>query len=1086
MKNPDLLSRIFALLIGLYACNAGATTNFPPLTPGNDYFTNSAGVLYNVCKGSTPEAAAACTTNYFLSVPPPTGCNTSNNDPTYACLPPNDPAYVTSNFGCTAPHFCVFHLGVIKVANYSGPACATGHTDSSGNCNEPPPRRDPGNRGPALCATPVSAAAPLGKANFGMCGTSARLMQVSLSLNDTPVGYAPPIGPAVYVRLSYNHKEASQPATFTYFNVGPQWSLNVTSFITDDPATAGANVTRATPGGGYIGNVPLAFNSTTGAFTTEQETGAVLVRIPASGTVTSYELRFPDGTKHVYSAFDGASTYPRRVFLSQIVDPQGNALSFTYDGSMRLTTITDAVSRATTFSYTHTNPLLVTRITDPFGRHADLTYDGSGRLDSITDVIGITSSFTWDTTDATLISAMTTPYGTTSYTYGESDYGQDTNWLEITDRLGKITRIESAPNATGIISPPSNQPTAMSIGGVYSARNTFVWDPYQYAQAITKDMSGNITAEDYTKARLIHWLTNAKGQTSFIPAAVKQPLENYVFMNYPGQPSGGALEGTLAQPSAVANLLDNGHTHKTSFTYNAQNLPATMTDPGARVTTLTYAANNIDVSTIKQGTNVIASYGSYNSQHLPATYAGPDGQTNNIAYNAAGQVIYATNPLGQTRFWEYDGTNRLARVTVQVSVAFGSVVYGATNVTAATAYSFTYDADDRVATRTDSEGLALTYSYDDLDRVTRITYPDSSYDDYDYNFQSGPNVGTPSLDLRKVTDRIGRVTTYDYDAERRLTSVTEPLTSTPTTRTTSYSYYDNGVLQSITDANGNVTQFSIDLQGRLTGKTYAYGTGSAKTETYAYETATSRLKTVTDALSQVKTYAYGDDDLPTGITYTGAINTTPNVTFSWDTVFRRLTRYTDATGITLLTYVPVGTACNPPTTTTNCGATKLASINGAYTNDTISYTYDKLGRMAARTITGGNESFTYDLLGRLDTHGTGMGTFTYGYLNNTGQITSRSVTNGAVTVSTAWSYDTNTNDRQLIGINNSGVTRDYTLSYLIAGGGRRQEPLHRAEHHRYGGGHASLGHAEPCLYLRPVRPPAHGQRHDTGQQHFRL
>ena len=33
-------------------------------------------------------------------------------------------------------------------------------------------------------------------------------------------------------------------------------------------------------------------------------------------------------------------------------------------------------------------------------------------------------------------------------------------------------------------------------------------------------------------------------------------------------------------------------------------------------------------------------------------------------------------------------------------------------------------------------------------------------------------------------------------------------------------------------------------------------------------------------------------------------------------------------------------------------------------------------------------------------------------------------------MSTGWSYDTNTNDRRLIGISNSGVTRSYTLSYL--------------------------------------------------------
>ena len=72
-------------------------------------------------------------------------------------------------------------------------------------------------------------------------------------------------------------------------------------------------------------------------------------------------------------------------------------------------------------------------------------------------------------------------------------------------------------------------------------------------------------------------------------------------------------------------------------------------------------------------------------------------------------------------------------------------------------------------------------------------------------------VGTASLELRKYTDRLGRVTTYNYDADRRLTSVVDPTTST-TTRTTSYSYYEDGTLKEITDANGNVTHYDIDIE----------------------------------------------------------------------------------------------------------------------------------------------------------------------------------------------------------------------------------------------------------------------------------
>ena len=116
-----------------------------------------------------------------------------------------------------------------------------------------------------------------------------------------------------------------------------------------------------------------------------------------SKSPVTYERFLKHGSVELYTQADGSPTYPRHVFLTRIVDPQGNALSLSYDGKLRLTTLTDATGPQTTFSYgPASSPLLVTQITDPFGRSAVLTYDGAGRLSSITEVIGLTSSFTYD------------------------------------------------------------------------------------------------------------------------------------------------------------------------------------------------------------------------------------------------------------------------------------------------------------------------------------------------------------------------------------------------------------------------------------------------------------------------------------------------------------------------------------------------------------------------------------------------------------------------------------------------------------------------------------------------------------------
>jgi hypothetical protein len=75
-----------------------------------------------------------------------------------------------------------------------------------------------------------------------MCAYDIKEASVSVTLWDTPVGYTPPFGPSVKVRLAYNQREDSQPQNFTYFNVSQKWTLNWLGYVTDDPGNPGASV----------------------------------------------------------------------------------------------------------------------------------------------------------------------------------------------------------------------------------------------------------------------------------------------------------------------------------------------------------------------------------------------------------------------------------------------------------------------------------------------------------------------------------------------------------------------------------------------------------------------------------------------------------------------------------------------------------------------------------------------------------------------------------------------------------------------------------------------------------------------------
>ncbi len=884
-------------------------------------------------------------------------------------------------------------------------------------------------------ATPPSS--PTSPACIGMCGYDAHTSSVSLLLNDTPVGYTPAVGPPAYIRLSYNQRGAAIPSSL--YNVGYGWTLNLLSYVQDDPVSPGQRVLRYVAGGGMVDyNYDAGiYNSGNGNFAAETKTQAILKRIPATGAATSYELTFPDGAKQVFSKSDGSSTWPRRFLLTQIYDPKGKALTLSYDTQLRLASMSDALNKVTTFCYTVSGNCStgtdkkIYRIIDPYNRIATLVYDATGRLASITDVIGIKSSFTYDASSQ--IVALDTPYGTSVFAFGEN-LTQKSRYLELTDPLGKTERLEYRPNAPSVASTEANLPSGINTNnGFYNLYNTFYWDRH------VKTTYGNT---DYNKAIISHWQHDDSGQLLSDIETLKLPGQNRIYFNYPGQ-SNASSAGTISSPSAIARRLDNGVTQTRSFEYNVYGKITKVIDPLLRESTIAYEPNGIDPAIFKQKISptvyeTTGKYENYNSQHLPEKYTDAGGQIWLPSYNVDGQLTNLTNPLGQYTLYNYDASKRLANIKNNSNIQ---------------TLTLTYDAFDRVRTSTDSEGYVLTYDYDALDRVTKVTYPDGTTVQYDYNFPgTWPIVaarGTPSLDLWKVTDRMGRVTNYAYNQARQLISKTETATvsGSETTRTTNYEYYANGTIKNLIDANGNITHWDIDVLSRPITKTYAYGTANAKSESYTYD-FTGRLKTKTDSLGQVKTISYKDDNSIAGFTYTTVTGqpVTKPVSFTYDDYWPRLTRVNDFSGP--LDVNGQGTAAYTDfeyTPLLTPGALQLSGeSHSTYYNQHMGYFYDALGRLSQQWSAESPETFTYDNLGRLVTYNAEVGasnpimSVSYAYLGQTSQLLSRTTVFGTTTQITNWGYDTNINDRRLLSINhNDPAVRSYAYaySYTPTGGG---------------------------------------------------
>jgi YD repeat-containing protein len=811
------------------------------------------------------------------------------------------------------------------------------------------------------------------KSQGGITTANVQTLVVGLALHDAPLSYRTPKGPAVAFELFYSHRDALQPAIFTYTNFGPKWTSNWISYLTDNRTTSGT-IDLYAPGGG--GETYSKNGSSFGPGLLDQ---AFVTPLGSGG----FSRALPDGSTQTYTHPFGTNQF----FLSSVSDPQGNTVTLTYDTHSRLTTITDAAGEKTTLTYGLASDIYkVTRVTDPFGRSALFAYNSSGQLASITDSLGITSSYAYLFGSGDFISTLTTPYGVSRFTYGDSttNYHLGTErFVTLTDPLGQSQRVEFRQGAPGIpdTDPPNTLPTGMLLTNNYLYyRNTFVWDKSQLQAATNPD--GSV---DYTKATIMHWLHRDNSTASRILASIKQPLENRVWFDYAG--SNSQFQGTSNQPTIIGRVLDDGTTQRSTFAYNSFGRVTKFIDPVGRQDTMVYAANGIDLLSIANttaGANQRLFSATYNGQHEPLTATDASGQVTHYTYNTAGQLLTVTNPLAQQTTLSYNTPGLLTGV--QGPLAGAKI-------------ALTYDTANRIASSTDELGYAQLFSYDVADRLTAVTYPDGTSNQYHYKL----------LDLASVTDRPKRTSTYIYDAIRRVTQTTDPLG-----HSVQLAYCGCGAVSQITDENGHVTRFDHDLQSRLIGKTYADGTRTS----YAYENTISRLSSLTDALGQVTSYSYNIDDTLKGIAYAHASNPTPAVSLAWDPpavslawdpAFLRMLKMTDGTGATTYNY-------NPITNVPVLGAGRLSNIGGPR-GDILSYTYDALGRTVKTTADAAVlSSLTFDPIGRTTADNNALDTFTINYL---GASELPSAIASALSLKSSYSYFPNTGDDRLQKITNS-------------------------------------------------------------------
>ena len=777
----------------------------------------------------------------------------------------------------------------------------------------------------------------------GMAQASVYEMQATLHIQDAPTSYKPPIGPEIGILANYNQNEADQPSGFTFTNLTTDWSFNWCSYLTVD---ASQNVTVRVRGGGTetYAYVPPS-DDFSSPYAPNQYTQA---RIAQAGG-GAYQRLLPDGSKEIFGLAD-TTVSPTMYYMTQVVDPQGNAASIAYSGH-RVTNITDAIGQTSTLTYvsnvvSNSGYYLISSIADPFGRSCSFAYDSNNSyLMSITDCVGMKSQFIYGVTSGAVTSSyinlLTTPYGSTSFYNYDPDGSPFSNGMRLIYPDGTSSVVESWLAGT---------------------KNSYIWD-----REAVMSYPSDPANRDYSHCETIHWLVYQQGVGSMaaVMANDKKALETLITYSYPDQPPnpipGAPSEevGSMNKPSQISQPLEAGLTKNELFKYNELGQITNYIDPVQRQYSYLYSANNIDLLEMRgttAGANDLLGKWEYNSQHLVLVSIDGSAQRTQSTYNPFGQITSLTDSNGNTTTYSYTG---YYLHTIDGPLA------GSSDLT-----TYTFDSVGRILSITDSVGYIETFSYDAMDRLVKTTFPDST----------SASITWYRLDPVVMRDRRGRVTQNSFDNMGQKISEIDSLG-----RITKYSWCACGALRKLTDGNGNVTTWSHDLQGRVLQKVYP---NPSKVVDFTYEND-GRLHSITDSLSpqrQTKTFTYNLDDTISQIAYTNTLNPIADRFFTYDTNYNRLKSATTSDfGSMSFAYKAF---VNDPFGSSITGGGALSTITISPTTLTptvIDFSYDSLGRLTNRSVNGlaNNSMWTYDAASRLTSETNNLGAFNYNYVNPT-------------------------------------------------------------------------------------------------------
>ncbi|WP_328786146.1 putative T7SS-secreted protein [Streptomyces sp. NBC_00273] len=588
--------------------------------------------------------------------------------------------------------------------------------------------------------------------------------------------------------------------------------------------------------------------------------------------------------------------YDRHNRLLSRTDPLGHISRFTHDERGRMTVLERPDGRQARAEYDDNGmPIRIvgtdgnvtrqtfdergnrTSVTDPSGATTQFAYNAAGRLTAVTDPLGSITRLVLDPRGLPV--EVTDPSGATTR-YEHDGFGRR---VQVVDALGAQTHTEwtvegwpsrrTAPDGTVESWTYDGEGNCLSHTDSTGGTTRFAYTDFDLLTARTAPDGIRHEFSYDTNLRLTR-VTNPQGLTwEYTYDAAGRLVTETDFdgraLSYDYDPSGRLVSRA------------NGLGQRIDFTHNALGQVIRKEVEGTGATTFEYDIfDELAVATSPDAEleRLRDRYGHLQSETV-------NGRTLTYKYDELGRRVGRTTPGGAVSEWSYDAAGRRTKLT-----------------TSGRDISFSFDALGREVGRTVSDFVALTSSFDEMNRLKAqtITSGGSRLQHRAYAYGAGGGLVGVSDALSGArgfdVDSAGRVTAvhahgwterYAYDDAGNQTEASWPATHPSHSATGARTYEGTRI------ASAGAVRYEHDGQGRVVLRQRTRL--SRKPDTWRYEwDAEDRLTAVTTPDGTLWQYAY--DPLGRRIskqcpsetvhfTWDGTTlceQTTANVVLTWD------------------------------------------------------------------------------------------------------------------------------------------------------------------------------------------------------------